>query len=74
MTAGIVRLSDYRRSDDEKPVVDLVTAVDVAIRDLDDILSAWGSESAQLQTIQCRELLLAALSASCLALAPTRSP
>ena len=62
MTARIVRLSDYRRSDDERPVVDLVMAADVAIRDLDDILSAWGSDKAQLQAIQCRELLRRALS------------
>ena len=47
MTAKILRLSDYRHSDADLPVIDLLTAVDVAIRDLDEIVSRWGSEDAR---------------------------
>jgi len=37
--------------------LDLLTAVDVAIRDLDEIVSRWGSEDARRQALQCRQLL-----------------
>jgi hypothetical protein len=37
--------------------IDLVTAVDVAIRDLRDILRRWGEEPARLQADECRLML-----------------
>ena len=42
----------------EVPEVDLATAVDVAIRDLREILAAWGEESARKQAEECYRLLL----------------
>ena len=57
MTAKILRLSDYRLPADDEPVVDVLTAVDVAIRDLDEIVSRWGSEEARRQACECRKML-----------------
>jgi hypothetical protein len=37
--------------------IDLLTAVDVAIRDLRDIVRRWGEESALEQAHACRETL-----------------
>ena len=66
MSAKILRLSDYRiddgaddSADDE---IDLVTAVDVAIRDLREILLYWGSEIARERTQECELLLHRAFS------------
>ena len=59
-----MRLSDYRIDDvavlDEE--IDLVTAVDVAIRDLHEILSYWGSEAARQRAQECELMLRRALS------------
>ena len=44
--------------------LDLVTAVDTAIRDLRDILARWGEESARTQANECRLMLEQALAAS----------
>jgi hypothetical protein len=44
--------------------IDLVTAVDVAIRDLRDIVDAWGAESSRLQAEECRRMLEEALAAA----------
>jgi hypothetical protein len=41
-----------------------VTAVDVAIRDLRDILSCWGSEAARQRTQECETMLRRAFSES----------
>jgi hypothetical protein len=45
-------------ADDPEPEVDLLTAVDVAIRDLADIIAQWGSPAALRQAEACRRLLL----------------
>jgi hypothetical protein len=37
--------------------VDLLTAVDAAIRDLRDILRHWGDEAARVQADECRRML-----------------
>lgn len=42
---------------DEEPDVDLLTAVDAAIRDLRDIASRWGEEAARMQAEDCRRML-----------------
>ena len=47
MTAEIHKLSDYRSADIADTEIDLVTAVDAAIRDLREILMHWGSEGAR---------------------------
>jgi len=37
--------------------IDLITAVDVAIRDLRDITARWGEEAARLQAEECCRML-----------------
>ena len=44
--------------------IDLVTAVDAAIRDLRDIVAAWGAESSLRQAEECRKMLEQALAAA----------
>ena len=53
MTAEILKLSDYRVDDTADSEIDLATAVDVAIRDLREILSSWGSASARQRAEEC---------------------
>ena len=57
MSAEILRLSDYRTDDGAADEIDLETAVDVAIRDLREILLGWGSETARQRAKEC-ELML----------------
>ena len=62
MSAEILRLSDYRRNDAGDGDIDLATAVDVAIRDLREILSCWGSEAARQRAEECELTLQRAFS------------
>lgn len=48
------------RPDDTLEELDLLTAVDVAIRDLQDILRRWGEDEARRQASDCCEMLIAA--------------
>jgi hypothetical protein len=64
MSAQILNFSDYRANDGAAGEIDLVTAVDVAIRDLRDILSCWGSEAARQRTQECESMLRRAFSES----------
>ena len=65
MSAEIVRLSDYRLIEDAAPIeIDLETAVDVAIRDLREILAFWGSEGARQRAGECEQMLRRAYSQS----------
>ncbi len=57
MSAEILKFCDYRVDDGADVEIDLVTAVDVAIRDLREILLCWGSETAQKRVQEC-ELML----------------
>ena len=57
MSAKILKLSDYRIDDVADNEIDLITAVDVAIRDLREILMCWGSDRARQRTEEC-ELML----------------
>ena len=57
MSAKILKLSDYRIDDVADNEIDLITAVDVAIRDLREILMCWGSDKARQRTEEC-ELML----------------
>lgn len=66
MSAEILRLSDYRIDDGADDEIDLVTAVDVAIRDLREILLCWGSDIARERAQEC-ELLLQRAFTSCVA-------
>jgi len=47
--------------DESLAEIDLETAVDVAIRDLRDILAGWGGEAARRQADECRRMLQRAL-------------
>lgn len=49
---------------DEYPEIDLMTAVDVALRDLSDVALAWGTDQARSQMEECRRLLLEAYQAA----------
>jgi hypothetical protein len=68
VSAEIFTLSDYRIDDAEAGALDLATAVDVAIRDLQEILSCWGSDVARQRAVECERTLRSAF------LAGRRSP
>ena len=59
MTAQIFAFSDYRTPpvDPDQIEIDLVTAVDVAIRDLREILDDWGSTEARQRAEECESML-----------------
>jgi len=62
VTAKIFKLSDYRNIDIADGEIDLVTAVDAAIRDLREILKHWGSEGARQRAEECELTLRRAFS------------
>ena len=62
LSAEIITLSDYRSSDGADDEINLATAVDVAIRDLREILHGWGSEGARQRAQECELTLRQALS------------
>ena len=62
MSAKILRLSDYRIDDVADGEIDLVTAVDAAIRDLREILLCWDSEVARQRAEECELMLRRAFS------------
>jgi hypothetical protein len=68
VSADVVWLRDYRSSkssddcDSSGGEIDLVTAVDVAIRDLREILSCWGSDTARRRVEECQQTLRRAYS------------
>ncbi len=62
MSAEIIVLSDYRISDVVDEEINLATAVDVAIRDLREILVGWGSEAARQRAEECELTLRRAFS------------
>jgi hypothetical protein len=64
VSAKILSFSDYRIDDGAGGEIDLVTAVDVAIRDLREILSCWGSEAARQRAQECESMLRRAFSGS----------
>lgn len=64
MSAEIVRLSDYRNDTSTDCQIDLATAVDVAIRDLREILLCWDSEIARHRVEECELMLRDAFEAN----------
>ncbi len=62
MSAEILSFSDYRMDDGADGEIDLATAVDVAIRDLREILLCWGSEVARQRAEECELMLRRAFS------------
>jgi len=60
--ADIVQFRSRADLEDESLAeLDLVTAIDVAIRDLRDILAGWGGEAARRQAEECQRMLERAL-------------
>ena len=58
MSAEIIRLDDFRVEPANDDVdCDMVTAIDVAIRDLREILQFWGSEGARARAQECERML-----------------
>jgi hypothetical protein len=57
VSAEIFRLADYRIDEVVDGGIDLVTAVDAAIRDLREILLCWDSAVARQRAEEC-ELML----------------
>jgi hypothetical protein len=62
VSAEILRLNDYRISDGVDSEIDLATAIDVALRDLREILACWGSEIARQRAEECESTLQRAYS------------
>jgi hypothetical protein len=62
--AEIVQFRSRAELAEESLDIDLVTAVDVAIRDLRDIVASWGQETALLQAQECRRMLERALASA----------
>ena len=60
MSAEIIHLDAYRmpaRGPVEEEPCDMVTAIDVAIRDLREILQYWGSAGARARAMECERML-----------------
>lgn len=58
MSAEIICLDDFRLQPANDDIdCDMVTAIDVAIRDLREILQFWGSEGARARTQECERML-----------------
>ena len=64
MSAEIIWLCDRKAEGKDDLAIDLRTAVDVAIRDLQEIQSHWGTELARERLLECQEMLRSALAAS----------
>jgi hypothetical protein len=64
VSAEIIWLSDRRAEADPDLAIDLHTAVDVAIRDLQEIEAQWGTELALERLAECRSMLRAVLKSS----------
>ena len=62
--AEIVQFRSRADLAEEALDIDLVTAVDTAIRDLRDIIAGWGEETSRLQADECRQMLERALAAA----------
>ena len=53
-----------REHEEEETAIDLLTAVEVAIRDLRDIAEQWGEESSRTLAEECRLMLERAFAAA----------
>jgi hypothetical protein len=62
--ADIIELRARIERRDQEDAVDLLTAVDAAIRDLRDILQRWGEDASRLQADECRRMLERAFAAA----------
>jgi hypothetical protein len=58
------RRKNQQSDEQEDSPVDLLTAVDAAIRDLRDIAERWGEESSRRLADECRRMLERAFNAA----------
>ena len=63
MSAEIIWLCHRRAEAEAELAIDLRTAVDLAIRDLQDIQAHWGSELGLVRLAECRSMLRMVLEA-----------
>jgi hypothetical protein len=63
LSAEIIRLCDRRAQTAGDLEIDLPTAVDVAIRDLQEIEAHWGTKLALERLAECRAMLRTELAA-----------
>ena len=64
LSAEIIWLCDQRGETEAALEIDLRTAVDVAIRDLQEIEAQWGTERALERLAECKAMLRIVLSTS----------
>ena len=64
MSAEIIWLCDRRVEADADLAIDLYTAADVAIRDLQEIEANWGTELGLERLAKCRSMLRKVLASS----------
>lgn len=64
MSAQIIRLCDVRPKSEPEFAIDLLTAIDVAIRDLREIEIHWGTDLARERLSECQEMLQSVFAAS----------
>jgi hypothetical protein len=64
LSAEIIWLCDRHDDADAQSSIDLRTAVDVAIRDLQEIQNHWGTPLAHQRLLECQEMLRDVLSDS----------
>jgi hypothetical protein len=62
--AEIIQFVTRAERAEEAGEVDLLTAVDAAIRDLSDILARWGEDTSREQAEDCRRMLEQAFNAA----------
>ena len=62
--AEIIQVRSRADIAEDNGEIDLMTAVDVAIRDLRDISERWGDESVRIQADECRRMLERAYNAA----------
>ncbi len=62
MSAEIIQLSQYRLSDEpDLSQIDIYTAVDVAVRDLREVLTFQDAQAIRNRVAQCEDMLRRAL-------------
>jgi hypothetical protein len=64
LSAEIIWLCERRTKSETDLEIDLQTAIEVAIRDLQEIQSHWGTELALERLLECQEMLRSVLAAS----------
>jgi hypothetical protein len=57
VSAQIIWLADRQADNDKELAFDWRTAVDVAIRDLQEIQNHWGTPLAHERLLECQEML-----------------